>query len=173
MGVFDKYKDEDVKNAEGFGKTPNMSDPGQYLCRIRRHVIGQSRANENKIRFVAEYEIEETTSSKHPEGARRAYIVMLDPGDKKKSASKLGAIKAHLEAVSRTPQSEIDKAFLDDLEAHPFRFEGTLVRLEVSETIKLQGGNDFTPQNWYPYGEDEDEESESAEDQGQEEDIAF
>lgn len=170
MGVFDKYSDSAVKEAEGFGKTPNMNEPGQYLCRIRRHVIGQSRANENKIRFVAEYEIEETTSAKHPVGARRAYIVMLDPGDKKKSASKLGAIKAHLEAVSGISQSEIDKASLDALEADPFQFEGTLVRLEVSETIKLQGGNDFTPQNWYPYKEDE--ESESAEDQG-EEDVAF
>jgi len=159
MGVFDKYKAEDVKNAEGFGKTPNMNEPGKFLCRIIRHVIGTSKANENQIKFVAEYEIEESDSEKHPKGARRAYVIKLDPGDKKKSASKLGALKAHLEAVTGVPQSGIDGPFLDAIENDPYKFAGRRVWLEVTETIKLSGGNDFTPQNWYAYEEGDDVET--------------
>lgn len=166
MGVFDKFDKKDIERAEGFSKTPNMDQPGKGLVRIRRHSIGTSQRNKNRIKFVCEYEIEEAadTWTKHRNGAQRSYVTMIDPAEDDKAKSKLGAIKVHLEAVSGVDQSEIDQDFLNDLEAHPFKYEGTLVWLEVCDQIKLKSGNDFTPQNWYPY-EEEDDEAESAGDQ--------
>ena len=156
MGVFDKFSENQLQEAEGFGRTPNMDVPGRYEVRILRHQIGTSRVNANKIKFVCDYEILKGGNKKHPNGSHRAYVVMLDPGDKAKTSSKLGAIKLHLSAITGIPQSEIDKKFLDKLEARPLLLEGKKVVLEIGEQIKLKDGNPFTPQNWYPLTEVED-----------------
>lgn len=178
MGVFDKFSPEDIRRAEGNAKTIYMTEIGEGLVRIVRHVIGGSKKSKGaKIKCVIEFEIVTPAASwvKHPKGARRAKAYLIDPSDSETCDTKLGLVKAHFEAVSGTPQSEIDNVFLDDVEDNPYKYEGVLVRLEIGEPFESKRGFDINPFNWYPYNEEgfACEEEPQHPDQIEEEDIAF
>jgi len=165
VGTFDSYSDKMIRDAEGFGNAPYFDTPGRYTLRIVRHVLGTSKKSKDSTvkvsKFVIEFEVVEGGTEKHPEGSRRSRVSKMSPADENVS-TKIGAMKAHFEAVSGTPQSEIDKEFLEAVENDPLKYEGILVRAEVLEKIKTKAGGDFTPMNWYPYDEEESEQSSPA-----------
>jgi len=161
MGIFsEKFDAKDIREAEGFSRTPNMNTPGWYVVRILKHTIAKSQKNKNEIKFVCDYEILETADPKvHPVQCRRAYVVTINPNDTAKAKSKLAAVKLHISQVAGVDQSEVDGPYLDKLENSPMMFEGTIMKLEVLPQIDLDTkgavtsstNRIFTPQNWYSF----------------------
>ncbi len=131
MSIWDKVDKDDFDEAEGFVKSPYLNEEGRYLIRIVCHKTGPSHTNKHKIKFIPEFEIVQTAHATHPVGSRRSDVMTIDTGDAETAQTILGKVKAHMGAVMNLPQLKVKLSILKELEQSPFKYEGTLLFVDV------------------------------------------